>query len=153
MSPSCLSGWWRRVTPRRCNLDRLHERASFSGDYVAEVTYDALDRPLDLELGGSAVAPVMTSTHAHDPVLARLEEFEAWASRGTLVQAAYGIEGAGAACGRWPTRRFRGNRVTRDVLECSVLDWNWRVLQSSARKRAATPGRASAEVNGDVVKG
>jgi RHS repeat-associated protein len=45
----------------------------YSGDYLASATYDALDRPTNLELGGSAGDAVLEQSWIHDPVTGHLD--------------------------------------------------------------------------------
>ncbi len=55
-------------------LDRISTAGGdYADDYVASIIYDALDRPTQIELGGSAGVPVVTQTWTYDPTSGRLD--------------------------------------------------------------------------------
>jgi RHS repeat-associated protein len=68
---------------------------SYAGDYVADIGYDALDRPLSVELGGSAGAPVMTVGRSYDAVSGRLSRIDATVGGQLVGKGDYTIDGAG----------------------------------------------------------
>jgi RHS repeat-associated protein len=70
---------------------------AYGGDYVSDVTWDALERPLGVKLGGSASAPVTTQTWSYDSTSGRLDRILAVAGGQTVADLDYTIDGLGRA--------------------------------------------------------
>ncbi len=68
---------------------------AYSGDYVSSVTYDALDRPLNLGLGGSVSSPLATKVRQFDAISGRLVRMEGRVASQLVAEANYSIDGAG----------------------------------------------------------
>ena len=78
---------------------------AFTGDYVPDITWDALDRPLNLALGGSTGDPVLTKAYGYDPVSSRLAQLEARIDGTPVATGNYTIDGAGRiTAAAWSTQ-------------------------------------------------
>jgi len=85
---------------------------AFTGDYVPDITWDALDRPLNLALGGSTGDPVLTKAYGYDPVSSRLAQLEARIDGTPVATGNYTIDGAGRiTAAAWASQPIGGGAL------------------------------------------
>jgi RHS repeat-associated protein len=68
---------------------------AYAGDYVSSLTYDALDRPGNLELGGSAGAPLAKELREYDSLTGRLKRMKGFVNWQSVADFQYVVDGAG----------------------------------------------------------